>query len=43
MEPGLRRCLEGHRATTGWSVALDVETTRDEIVDVILRRAPSRA
>jgi len=32
---GARRCVEQHHPAPGWSVTLDLETTRDEVVDVI--------
>jgi subtilisin-like proprotein convertase family protein len=34
--PGVKRCVARHRPGPGWRVDLTVETTRDEIVDVVL-------
>ncbi|MFH2005502.1 MAG: proprotein convertase P-domain-containing protein [bacterium] len=35
--PHVKRCAARHHPATGWSVTLTVETTHDEIVDVIPR------
>src|SRR5262249_15453055 len=43
VQPGPRQCLQRHPPTAGWSVTLEVETTRDEIVDVILQRGSEPA
>jgi hypothetical protein len=35
MAPGVKKCVETVKPAAGWSVELAVETTLDEVVDVI--------
>lgn len=35
LRPGVERCIATHRPAEGWSLALSVETTRQEVVDVV--------
>jgi subtilisin-like proprotein convertase family protein len=41
MKPHVKRCVALHKPTPGWNVSLRVETTLDEVVDVILRKKPT--
>lgn len=43
VEPGIRACKAKHPAPPQWSLAVDVETTFGEIVDVIAARTPTTA
>ncbi|MSP61259.1 MAG: VWA domain-containing protein [Myxococcales bacterium] len=41
--PGIDRCVAMHHPAPDWAVVLDVETTRDEIVDVAVTRGADLA
>lgn len=41
MTPHVKRCVALHKPKLGWAVRLRVETTYDEVVDVIARSKPS--